>query len=115
MIIDAMRYVKERTGGVSATGGFIIPLIFAAYGAYCIQDREALFPEGWNWLHFSGADAVATGIVFISLAFLLNCHFFLSRLTGIWWLGRLFQALGLLVFLASFGYAAWRAVAHMML
>ena len=109
-----MPYMKEKTGGVSATGGFILPLFFAAYGAYCVQNREALFPERWNWLHFSGTDAVAIGIVFISLAFLLNCHFFLSRLTGIWWLGRFFQALGLLAFLASFGYATWRAIAQLM-
>ena len=109
-----MAYMKDKTGGVSVAGGFLIPIVFASYGAWCIQSREALFPERWNWLHFSGADAVATGIVCVSLAFLLHCHFFLSRLTGIWWLGRLFQALGLLVFLASFGYAAWRAIHSMM-
>ena len=104
------KYMREQSGRVGFVGSVLIPAVLGAYGAYCVQSKYALFPQDWQWLHFKDQDAVIVGIAFISLAWLLHCHFFWARISGLWRVGLIGQGIGLLIFLPSFGYSAWRAL-----
>jgi len=112
-LIDAASELAENSShefwarwilGVAGAG------LLAAYGVYCIATRQALLPRTRPRLglaEWSGSAAIAVGLLYLSTAALLHCHWFWSghpQWHGLGQLGKVISLLGIVTSVAWLVY-----------
>jgi hypothetical protein len=81
--------------------GLIIPILFLAGGVRAILFREAVYGKPHLWLH--GGNAIAMGVVSISVALLLHCHYFWDEIYEDAWFAVLGKVLALCGLIGGLG------------
>jgi hypothetical protein len=103
-IVDIVEQLGDRGSGSRSKElmyGIVVAALLALFGLWCIASRSALFlaAQPMRIVTYTGAEAVAVGTAYLSIALFLNSHWYWlnhERWHGIGQIGRVVSLLGLI-------------------